>query len=271
MLIVVSGGLSGCALSVSDPRARTPITGFVALPADARIQVEPGFEAYGARVAALLPGAMAAVEAAHTLPFVQPPVIHVCGTPECFKRWVRTPKVSAAVVPDNRVFLSPQLDAREKSRLAPLLRHELSHLHFGQRIGHYHASLPVWFHEGFASLVADGGGAEFATDAQVRADIRAGKRINLRLRDAPGQRHRAAASGLSVFAFYRQSMLAVGWLRAQDGDKFRALLQRLQDNADFEIAFWDVYGRAPVTQLEGFFAAMQKPSSPHEGHGAAAR
>jgi hypothetical protein len=245
--------LQGCALTVSDPRALTPLDSFAPLAGDSRVWVEPGFEAYGARVAAALPDAIARVEAAHYLPFSRPPRVYVCGSDACFKRNVRTPKLSAAVVPDNRLILSPNLDGRESHRLPALLTHELAHLHLGQRIGHYHSTLPVWFHEGWASLVADGGGADYATDVRVFEAIQAGKRVNLTARDTPGKRHRADASRLTIFEFYRQSMLLVGWLRAQDEARFRQLVLAVQDNADFEIAFWDAYGQAPATQLARFF------------------
>jgi len=245
--------LAGCALTVSDPRALVPFDSFVPLAADARVWVEPGYEAYGARVAAALPAAIARVEAAHYLPFARPPRVHVCGSDACFQRHVLTPKLSAAVVPDNRLILSPNLDGKESHRLSALLTHELAHLHLGQRIGHYHATLPVWFHEGWAALTADGGGAEYVSDAQALAAIRAGRRVNLALRDSPDKRHRAGASGLNIFEFYRQSMLLVGWLKAQDPVRFRQLALAVQDNVDFEIAFWNLYGQAPADRLAGFF------------------
>ena len=253
VLAVLLATLQGCALTVSNPRALTPLEHFVPLAGDSRVWVEPGFEAYGERVAAALPQAIAKVEAAHYLPFVRPPRVHVCGSDACFKRYVLTPGLSAAVIPDNRLILSPNLDGREKHRLPALLTHELAHLHLGQRIGHYHSTLPVWFHEGWASLTAEGGGAEYATDAQAYAAIRAGKRVNLGARDTPDKRHRAPASGLSIHEFYRQSMMLVGWLRAQNEARFRELVLAVQDNADFELAFWNLYGEAPATRLAGFF------------------
>jgi hypothetical protein len=253
---------AGCAMTVSHPRARLPLENFVPLPVDSRIQVESGFEAYGERVARALPQAIAGVEAAHYLPFARPPRVYVCGSDACFKRYVMTPKLSAAVVPDNRLILSPNLDGKESPRLPALLTHELAHLHLGQRIGHYHSTLPVWFHEGWASLVADGGGADYATDARAFEAIRAGKRVNLGARDTPDKRHRAAASRLTVFEFYRQSMLLVGWLRAQDEARFKALVLAVQDNADFEIAFWNIYGQAPDTQLAGFFEGVLSDNQP---------
>jgi hypothetical protein len=257
LLIAALAVLQGCALTVSDPRALTPIDSFVPLASDARVQVEPGYEAYGARVAAALPAAIAKVEAAHYLPFARLPRVYVCGSDACFKRYVLTPKLSAAVVPDNRLILSPNLDGRESQRLPALLAHELAHLHLGQRIGHYHSTLPVWFHEGWASLTADGGGAEYASDARVFEAIRAGQRVNLGVRDTPDKRHRASASKLDIYAFYRQSMLLVGWLKAQDEARFRQLALAVQDNTDYEIAFWNIYGQAPATRLAGFFDGVQ--------------
>ncbi len=252
----VLAALSGCALTVSDPRALRPIDSFVPSAEDPRVWVEPGHEAYGARVAAALPAAIARVEAGHYLPFARPPRVYVCGTDACFRRYVLTPKLSAAVVPDNRLILSPALDGRESHRLARLLTHELAHLHLGQRIGHYHSTVPVWFHEGWASLVAEGGGADYATDAQVREAVRAGQRVNLGARDTPDRRHRASASNLDIFAFYRQAMLLVGWLKAQDEARFRELALAVQADTDFEIAFWNVYGRAPADRLAGFFDSV---------------
>jgi hypothetical protein len=252
-LAVLLATLQGCALTVSHPRALAPLDAFVPLEADERVWVEPGYEDYGERVAEALPAAIDKVEAAHYLPFVHPPRVNVCGSDACFKRYVKTPKLSAAVIPDNRLILSPNLNGREKNRLPALLTHELAHLHLGQRIGHYHSTLPVWFHEGWASLTADGGGAEYATDAQAYAAIRDGRLVNLGARDTPDKRHRAGASGLSIHEFYRQSMLLVGWLRAQDEARFRQLALAVQDNADFEIAFWNLYGQSPATRLAGFF------------------
>jgi hypothetical protein len=261
LAIIALAMLSGCALTVSDPRALKPLDSFAPLAGDARIWVEPGHEVYGARVAAALPAAIAKVEAAHYLPFAQPPRVHVCGTDACFKRYVLTPKLSAAVVPDNRLILSPNLDGKESHRLLTLLTHELAHLHLGQRIGHYHSTLPVWFHEGWASLTADGGGADYATDAQAWEAIRAGRRVNLSVRDVPDKRHKASASNLKIFEFYRQSMLLVGWLKAEDEVRFRQLVLAVQDNADFEIAFWNIYGEAPATRLAGFFDGAQSDTA----------
>ena len=270
LLLLAAWVLSGCALGVSHPRALKPVTGFAPLASDPRVWVEPGFEDFGERVSNALPEAISRVETAHYLPFVKAPRVYVCGTAACFSRHVLTPRLSAAVVPDNRLFLSPNLNGKEAHRLGPLLAHELSHLHLGQRIGHYHSTLPVWFHEGWASLAAEGGGAEYASDEKVMAAIREGRRVNLDARDTPDRRHRAAAWNLDIHSFYRQAMLLVRWLRDQDEAKFRELVLALQDDTDFVIAFADVYGSSPAGRFSAYYdavlgdngAVQAAPSSP---------
>ncbi len=252
-IALVAMVLQGCALTVSNPRALLPIDSFTPLASDARVWVEPGYEDYGERVARVLPEAIAQVEASHYQAFAIQPRVYVCGSAACFKRYVYTPRLSAAVIPDNRLILSPNLNGRESHRLPSLLTHELAHLHLGQRIGHYHNGVPAWFHEGWASLTAKGGGAEYATDAQAFAAINAGRKVNLVARDTHDKRSLASASGLSIHEFYRQSMLLVGWLRAHDPARFREFALALQNNEDFDIAFWNVYGRAPVTELSAFY------------------
>lgn len=238
-------------LFVSDPRALKPMEGFVQLAGDPRVWVEPGAETFGRRASDLLDRSIEKVEAAHYLKFAEPVELYVCGTEACFKRYVMTPKLSAAVIPDNRLILSPNLDGKEKWRLEGLLVHELAHLHLGQRVGHYHFNIPVWFHEGWASLTADGSGAEFATDAQALEAVAGGKMIDLAKRDAPGLRHNARQMDMNIHVFYRQAMLLVKALKTREPDRFRELALAVQNNQDFEIAFWDIFGSGPQTILAG--------------------
>jgi hypothetical protein len=94
-------------------------------------------------------------------------------------------------------------------------------------------------------------------DTQAYAAIRAGRRVDLVARDTPDMRHRAGAFGLNIFEFYRESMLLVGWLKAQDATRFRQLVLAVQNNSDFEIAFWNIYGQSPATRLAAFYDGVQ--------------
>jgi hypothetical protein len=265
LLLLAALLLSGCAGLAGDPRAMRPMQDFTPMQEDGRVWVEPGAEDYGRRVSHELDAAIARVEAAHYLPFAETPRVYVCGTETCFKRHVYTPGLSAAVIPDNRLILSPNLDGSESWRLGRLLTHELAHLHVGQRVGHYHYNIPIWFHEGWASLTAEGGGAEFVTDAQATEAARTGKRIDLASRDVPDNRHRAAAFGLDIHLFYRQAMLLVARLKQHNPKDFRKFVLALQDNQDFEIAFWNIYGAGPEQVLAGAL-----PTFPQSGDNRAA-
>jgi hypothetical protein len=226
---------------------------FEVLAQDSRIRYEPGAQPYAERVAALLPAAVAQVEAAHYRPFVGAVRLYVCGTEACFNSLVYTPKLTAAVVPDNRLILSPRLFMQESQRLNPILVHELSHLHLGLQIGHYDHSVPIWFHEGLATLAAAGGGAEYASDDDAIAAIKAGHQIMPAVRDSAIKRHRAEDWGLNIHVFYRQSWRMVSYLRQFDEDKFRQFLLKLQDNTDFDIAFSDAYTSSVARTLQGYY------------------
>jgi len=246
--------LPGCAV----PGYRDAIDDLAAMPAlasDARVRHEPGAEAYAERVAALLPDAIRQVERGHYRAFARTPVVYVCGTEACFDKVVaRRLNLTAAVVYDNRLVLAPRLHDREPERLRPILVHELSHLHFGQRLGHYTQTVPVWFHEGLASLVAEGGGADLVTDAEARSAAGAGRHFLPDEQHLPWQRKMAGTWQLPISVFYRQALLFVTALRARDEQAFRRLLLALQDGQDFDAAFAEAYGRNPANAGRAYFS-----------------
>lgn len=227
---------SGCALQPFQPTVR-----FESLEADTRVQFEPGAMDQAQRVAALLPQAVVRVEAAHYLPFAGPVTVHVCGTDACFDAHVTRRNVSAATVPDNRVFLAPRLFTTETHRLPLILAHELSHLHLGQRIGHYSPAVPVWFHEGLAAYASDGGGADYASEDEARAALAAGHAFAPDVLDSAERRHGAEAWNLSPHLFYRQAMMFLQHLKAAGEERFRDFLLRVQAREDFAAAFATTY------------------------------
>jgi hypothetical protein len=242
--------LAGCATADRHPDPRT--LGFLPHATDTRIWLEPGGESYAERVSAYLDLAVFRVESLHGLAFRSPPRVYVCATQTCFTRWVKTPGLTAAVVADNRLVLSPRLHGQEAHRLLGILTHELSHLHLGQRLGHYTPWIPVWFHEGLATLAAEGAGAEAVSDGAACDAWLSGRRVDFDRRDNPGRRHRAADFGLTIHEFYRQSWRMVEMLKAHDPVAFRQWLASLQEGADFHIAFADAYN----TDLTGLARAL---------------
>jgi hypothetical protein len=222
-------------------RVDTALEGFQPYAEDARVWHEAGGEDQAARVAGWIDAAVARVENVHGLPFRRPPRVHVCITQACFQHLVVGTGYSAAVLPGDLMVLSPNLFGREAARLPGILTHELSHLHLGQRLGHYTPWLPVWFHEGLASLAGDGGGAEFASDGQALGAWHEGRQVDFSQLDIPGTRHRAGDFSLSIHEFYRQSWRFVEYLRNRDADAFVAMMRAIQAETDITISVADAY------------------------------
>src|SRR5690606_11003924 len=131
---------------------------------------------------------------------------------------------SAAVVYDNRLVLSRRLFEREPQRVGSILLHELSHLHLGQRLGHYSMGIPVWFHEGLASYAAHGGGADLVSDDEAWAAAARDRHFLPAEQHLPWRRRMAVNCKLPPAPFYRQAMLFVVSLHGRDPDAFRQLL-----------------------------------------------
>jgi hypothetical protein len=247
--------LAGCATVPEHDAGPRLATEFKSLATDYRILYEPGAEAFARHLAPLLPPAIAEVETAHYRRFAKRVTVHICATDECFKRYVpEPPSLAAAVVFDNRVLLHPRLFTSEPDRLEPILLHELSHLHLGQRIGHYSKSVPVWFHEGLAALVGKGGGADLATDEQAKQAIRSGWHFIGVEHDALPS---AADSGLTMSVLYRQCLMFIARLQARSEARFRELLLAIQRREPFDSAFSSAYGQDWPSAASEFFAGFR--------------
>jgi len=249
--------LAGCAaLGYRD--AIEDLAAFRPLAESPQVRHAPGAEAHARRVAELLPAAIAQVEAVHYRRFRTPPVVYVCDDQACFDRYVAPGyNFAAAVVYDNRLLLAPRLFERESHRLDAILKHELSHLHLGQRLGHYSMEIPVWFHEGLAALAAGGGGADLATDAEAWSAADAGRHFLPEEHHRPWQRIRAQAWGLSTTLFYRQAYLYMRDLRERDQHAFRHLLDRVQDGEAFDAVFVQTYHANPANSVLAYFRRLE--------------
>ena len=249
--------LAGCAaLGYRDAMPR--LATFEPLPSMPQIRYAPGAEAYAERVATILPAAIVKVEAAHYRPFLHAPEVFICDTDDCFHRFVdERYNFTAAVVYDNRLVLAPRLFDREPQRLEPILIHELSHLHLGQQRGHYALDIPLWFHEGLAVLVADGGGADLATDDEAWRAIDRGQFFLPDEQHLPWIRKRAETWDISIHVFYRQAYLYLRDLRSRDNAAFRRLLDLLYAKVDFDAAFAQAMQANPERSALAFFKRLQ--------------
>lgn len=256
----VALGAAGCA-QLGHRDAIAELSQFDALAGLEQVRYAEGAEPFARMVAAVLPQAAAQVEAAHQRAFRAPPVVYVCGTEECFHRFVHPRwNFTAAVVYDNRLVLSPRLFGRERERLVPVLLHELSHLHLGQWRGHYSMEIPVWFHEGLASFVAHGGGADLVSDAQAWAAVAQQRHFLPDEQHLPWQRHMADHWQLPVSVFYRQALLFVRSLAQRDPRALGQLLRALENGMAFDVAFAQAYQANPAHAARAFFASGPSPA-----------
>lgn len=249
---------AGCAGGAAHRDAGENLAGFEPLAADPRVRHEPGAADCAGRVAAALPQAVAQVEAEHRRAFVGEVVVYMCGTDACFAdRVPKPPNLTAAVAWNNRLILHPRLCDREPQRLPGILTHELSHLHLGQQLGHYSHRVPVWFHEGLATLAADGGGADLVGEEAVLAEVRAGNRFGADVDHDDWSRRNADWWGLDISVFYRQSWMFVAHLEASGGWRFDGFVREVQDGRDFDAAFLDAFGVDAAVAARRYFGAIR--------------
>lgn len=259
---LIAGLVGGCA-SAGFRDAISELTAFAPLVSYPQVRYAQGAEGHARRVAAILPSAIAAVEAGHYLPFKTPPTVFVCASDECFNRFVPARfNFTAAVVYGNRLVLAGRLFEREPERLEPILIQELSHLRLGQRRGHYTMAIPVWFHEGLASLVAAGGGADLSTDEHAMGEAKSGKHFLPDEQHLPWFRRMPKQFDVSIHVFYRQAYLFLTRLKAWNPSAFKALVLKLQGGEDFDSAFAQTFHANPARMASEFFRGLHCAENP---------
>jgi hypothetical protein len=214
-----------------------------ALPENGQVHFESGAEDYARDVAALLPAAIAKIEAVHGRRFEHPVPVGVYTTPEAYAVANASGSAGAVgVTAFGRVVLSPALNSPQHRRLRAILTHELSHAHLQGYISTYAwVRLPNWFKEGLAVMVSGGGGAEFVDEQEARAAIERGETIaiedagsfnnlaEIRFERAPA---RATASHRTVMA-YRQAGMFVSFLHDTDTPAFARMMNAILDGRPF--------------------------------------
>jgi hypothetical protein len=131
-LIVIGAGAA-----FSMPGVRYAVLGLWHLPdrlpalaSNGQVHYEPGAEEYARNAAALLPDAIARIEAVHGRQFAHAVTVGVYATPEAYAAASGlSSTVPVGVTFLGRVNLSPKLFSIQRQRLPAILTHELSHAH----------------------------------------------------------------------------------------------------------------------------------------------
>jgi hypothetical protein len=242
-----------------------------ALENDGRVHFEPGARACALEVAALLPAALARVEAAQERPFARGPTIGVYVSYESYARANGLEDSAiAAVSRSGRVLLSPTLCGEERARLPGVLTHELSHTHlFGWRSTLFSARPPSWFTEGLAVMVSDGGGAEGVSEAEAAEAIRKGHAIlvtdkglwrdfaSIRFEiEPPRDPARGDFITFRQRLAYRQAAMFVAWLRERDAGAFAKLMRRIEGGESFSDSLHASYAASSRELWRDFVSSL---------------
>jgi hypothetical protein len=137
------------------------------------------------------------------------------------------------------IWVSPKaFDFQGKDTHRKTLRHELSHLHLGQKLGWWRRTqgVPSWFQEGLADWVADTGDEQVSW-REARDAILSGHCI---LPETSGHLplpKRPQDYGLSWPMFHMQSRMFVEYLRSRDEGAFQRFVASVVRGNRFETAF----------------------------------
>lgn len=217
-----------------------------ALAANSQVHYEPGAEDFARDVVALLPDAIARVEAVHGRPYAHPVTVGVYATPQAYEAANGLDSMApVGVTIFGRVNLSPRLYRPQHQRLRAILTHELSHAHIQGWIGGYdYVYLPNWFKEGLAVMVSGGGGAEFVSEDEAWAAIKRGETIVIydagglsKWTDVPlGKEPENRPWWYPVVLAYREAGMFVNYLRESDRPGFDRMMNAILDDRPFKEA-----------------------------------
>ncbi|OPY88855.1 MAG: hypothetical protein A4E71_00185 [Smithella sp. PtaU1.Bin162] len=233
--------VTGCSLLQQSAAALRSTEHFIPNAKDNRVMFEPGAEVYAEKVASFLSSAIDQVEKQQYRHFVAPVHVYVCESRESFKKYYGA-DVRAGVL--TKLFLSPRIFEFGDEIARKYLTHELSHLHLQQQLGIYKTvKLPMWFKEGLATYVSNGGGAHLTSQEQAIAFIRAGKYFVPNNSDGFIFKKTPSDFGLEPHMFYRQSMMFISYLVTIDESGFRRFLLSVESGEQFSTALQATYNK----------------------------
>jgi len=234
---------------------------FIKHPDKDIVRFETGAVEYADKIAAYLPVAIERVELIHGLPFEELFKIYICNTQESFNEYAANssslsyPIRGTALLGD--VLIAPGafnflgMDTHKET-----LMHELSHLHFQQRLGFLERRRhPVWFSEGFADFVAGSGGEGIEKSDAVNF-ILSGKHFIPEEEGKIFGSFSSALNGLSGPMFHMQAKMFVTYMIESDSLKFKSFLRKIQMGESFSESFNNEFGIGIKEKWNQFLSQM---------------
>jgi hypothetical protein len=251
-------------LVLAQPRGRTALRlrpGFKPLAADPRVFFESGAESLATQIASVLLDTVTQVEHAHGRLFRPGYRVYVCGSHESFTGYMGESSASQArgIAFPRDVWISPKafdffgLDTHRQT-----LAHELSHLHLSQHLSWWRRvrTIPPWFAEGLADMIADTGYERVSREDALEA-LRTGHCFTP---DSSGKLPRPRTPkeyGVSWPLFHGQSRLFVEYLYAQDQQRFNDFINAVLDGDLFAEVFEIHLGGSVEVKWNEFLASLE--------------
>lgn len=256
VLFLAVHSISGCSFARQCVAALRSTDQFIPNLNDSRVLYEPGAEGVANKIAAFVPEAIRHVEKKQYRQFLEPVRIYVCSSRESFKKFFGA-DVRAGVL--TRLFLSPRIFESGDEIAKKYLMHELSHLHLLQQIGIFKMNrLPMWFKEGLAASVSNGGGAHLVSKEKAAESIRAGRHFVPNKADGFLFKKTPADFGLKPHMFYRQSMMFINYLATVNESGYQKLLLSIDNGEQVSTALQVAYNKELDALWEDFLFEINK-------------
>ncbi len=244
--------LASCTLGGSNADVVQAKEGFTRCTPDPRILCEAGSEKLALRLQPMLDDALAEVAQAQLGAFAAPVQVFTYNSIDSFTADSGAATYAQGALGHGAIHFSPTL-LDTPGRTRGLLVHELSHLHLYQKVGPLAwGRLPSWFHEGLATAVADGGGAETFSEVDALYSMASGQCFMPEESAWPLFPKKGASYGLNPHMFYRQAGMFVRHLRVNEPQAFKRLLAAVEARRDFASAVQASFGKSLQPQWQQF-------------------
>jgi hypothetical protein len=196
--------------------------------------------AFGLQIQAIIPQYSDSIQRKLGYRFTKPVNVYVCHTTQSFCKYTGSKYPGPRAKVFRKVLISPRLEGT--SEWKSIVYHELVHLLLMQHLGIYdYQKIPVWFHEGLATMIANGGGSGDVTDSLAMSGIKAGKHFDPVDRENFLFPRSFEGKDVGIWTQYRQAMLFVAFMQSKDSLAFKMLEEELIFGKLFRIAVQDAY------------------------------
>lgn len=223
---------------------------FIVLAEDPRIRYEGPAKENAIALKDILSKSQKQVEFVLKANFRKPVELYVCASQNAFNDHVFLSKNVKGAVYWGKVFLSPGAFGADSDALAEVTTHELTHYLFYTYLGEkaHLVNVPLWFREGVATFVADGG-ADYTRGRDVADRMSIAEKEAYLAGDtnfwfaSKDPRDALNKKGTANWLLYRVGASFVHYLHDSQPDRFDKLIKLLLSGTDFSDAVAVSYGR----------------------------